>query len=70
MRQLVALLKTLFMAGCASTIFGATTRELRNLDRFIPLVLPPWMADTGIFLMAAGAILCLICFGPSHWVER
>ena len=63
MRHLVVLLKTLFMAGCAIVIFGAITRQLRNLDRFIPLVLPSWLVDTGIFLMGAGGILCFICFG-------
>jgi hypothetical protein len=50
MRQLVVLLKTLFMAGCAIVIFGAITRQLCNLDRFIALALPSWMADAGILL--------------------
>jgi protein-S-isoprenylcysteine O-methyltransferase Ste14 len=63
MRQLVVFLKTVFMAGCAIAIFGAITRQLRNLDRFIPLVLPSWMVDAGILLMGAGAILCFVCFG-------
>ena len=63
MRQLIVLLKTLFMAGWAIVIFGAVTRQLRNLDWFIPLVLPSRIVDTGIFLIGAGAILCFICFG-------
>jgi protein-S-isoprenylcysteine O-methyltransferase Ste14 len=63
MSRLVVLLKMLFMAGCAIVIFGAITRQLRNLDRFIPLVLPSWMIGAGIFLMGMGAILCFVCFG-------
>ena len=63
MRQLVAFLKTVFMAGCAIVIFGVITRQLRNLDRFIPAVLPSWMVVAGILLMGAGAILCFVCFG-------
>jgi protein-S-isoprenylcysteine O-methyltransferase Ste14 len=62
MRQLIVLLKTLFMAGCAIVIFGAITRQLRGLDRYIPVSLPSWMAVPGIVLLSAGAILALLCF--------
>ena len=63
MRQLIVLLKTLFMAACAIVIFGAITRQLRGLDQFIPVSLPSWMAVAGIVLMGAGAIVAFICFG-------
>jgi protein-S-isoprenylcysteine O-methyltransferase Ste14 len=63
MQRLVILLKTLFMAACAVTIFGFITRQLRSLDAFIPVTLPPWMAVGGIVLMVAGAVLAFVCFG-------
>jgi protein-S-isoprenylcysteine O-methyltransferase Ste14 len=63
MRQVVVVLKALFMATCAVVIFGFITRELRPLDRLIPLSLPPWLAAAGVILMAAGAILSFTCFG-------
>jgi protein-S-isoprenylcysteine O-methyltransferase Ste14 len=63
MRQLVVVLKTLFMAACAVVIFGVITRQVRGLDQFIPVTLPPWMAVGGIILMGAGAILAFTCFG-------
>jgi protein-S-isoprenylcysteine O-methyltransferase Ste14 len=63
MRQLIVLLKMLFMAACAIVIFGFITQELRHLDRFIPVNLPAWMATVGILLMGAGAVLAITCFG-------
>jgi len=62
-RQLIVLLKTLFMAACAIIVFGAITRKLRGLDHFIPVSLPSWTAVAGIVLMGAGAILAFTCFG-------
>ena len=62
MRQLIVVLKTLFMAACAIALFGVTTWQLRGLDRFIPVSLPSWMTVVGIVLMGAGAILSLTCF--------
>ena len=58
MRQLVVLLKTLFMAACAIVIFGFVTRQLRHLDHYIPVSLPSWTTVVGICLMAAGAATC------------
>jgi protein-S-isoprenylcysteine O-methyltransferase Ste14 len=63
MRQVIVLLKTLFMAVCAVVIFGAITRQLRGFDQFIPVTLPSWMAVGGIILMGTGAILAFTCFG-------
>lgn len=63
MRKLVILLKTLFMAACAVIIFGGITRQLKHLDQFIPVILPPWMAGGGILLMVIGAALAFVCFG-------
>ncbi len=63
MQKLVVVLKSLFMAGCAIGIFGTITWQLRRLDAFIPLDLPPWMAVGGILLMAAGTGLAFACFG-------
>jgi protein-S-isoprenylcysteine O-methyltransferase Ste14 len=63
MQRLVVLLKTLFMAACAVIIFGSITWQLRRLDFFIPVTLPPWMEVGGIVLMVAGAVLAFVCFG-------
>jgi len=63
MRALVALLKTLLMAACAVTLFGVITWQLRRLDSFIPVTLPPWVVVGGTVLMVAGAALALTCFG-------
>jgi len=63
MRKVVILLKSLFMASCATLIFGVITWQLRRLDSFIPVSLPPWMAVGGIILMIAGGILAFTCFG-------
>jgi len=63
MRKLVILLKTLFPAACAVIIFSVITRQIKPLDQFIPVSLPPWMAVGGILLMGAGAILAFTCFG-------
>ena len=63
MARLVALLKTLFMAGCAVAIFGAITAQLRRLDPLVPIVLPGWVRTGGLVLILAGAILAFICFG-------
>lgn len=63
MRQLIVVLKTLLMAACAVVAFGAITRQLRKLDRVIPLSLPSWVTVVGIVLMVVGALLALRCFG-------
>jgi protein-S-isoprenylcysteine O-methyltransferase Ste14 len=63
MRQLVVVLKSLFMAACAVVIFGSITWQVRRLDPLIPFTLPPWMAIGGVVLMAAGAVLAFACFG-------
>jgi protein-S-isoprenylcysteine O-methyltransferase Ste14 len=63
MRTLVVLLKALFMAVCAVTLFGVITWQIHRLDPLIPVTLPPWMASGGIVLMVAGAILGFACFG-------
>jgi protein-S-isoprenylcysteine O-methyltransferase Ste14 len=63
MWKLVVLLKTLFMAACAVTIFGAITAQLRRLDPFLPVVLPSWVTAGGLVLIVAGSILALACFG-------
>ena len=63
MQSLIVLLKTLFMAACAITIFGVITWQLQRLDPFIPVTLPPWMAVGGVVLILAGAVLALTCFG-------
>jgi len=63
MLRVVVLLKSLFMAACATVIFGAITWQLRRLDPFIPVSLPSWAAAGGIILMIAGAILSFVCFG-------
>jgi protein-S-isoprenylcysteine O-methyltransferase Ste14 len=62
MRQLMLLLKTVFMAACAIVIFGVITRQLRRLDQFIPVSLPSWMAVGGGVLLGAAAILAFACF--------
>jgi protein-S-isoprenylcysteine O-methyltransferase Ste14 len=62
MRTLVVLLKTLLMAACAVTLFGVITWQLRRLDPLIPVALPPWLAVSGVLLMAAGAVLTLASF--------
>lgn len=54
MRKVVILLKSLFMASCATLIFGVITWQLQRLDSFVPVSLPPWMAVGGIILMIAG----------------
>lgn len=63
MQKLIALLKTLFMAACASALFGVITWQLRRLDPLIPVILPPWTAVGGVVLMVAGAVLAFACFG-------
>ena len=63
MKNLVMLVKTLFAAACAVTIFGTITWLLRPLDIFIPLTLPSSMMFGGIVLMVAGAVLALVCIG-------
>ncbi len=63
MWKLVVLLKTLFMAACAVTIFGVVIRQLRRLDPFLPAALPSWMTVGGLALMVVGAILSFACFG-------
>ena len=63
MRALVVTLKSLFMAACAVLIFGVITWQLRRLDAFIPVIMPPWVAVGGIILMIAGGILAFACFG-------
>ena len=63
MKKLVVLLKSLFAAACAVTIFGTITWQLRRLDSFIPVTLPPWMVIGGIVLLVAGAALSFVCFG-------
>ncbi len=63
MQKLVVVLKSLLMAGCAAALFGTITWQLRRLDDFIPLALPPWMSVGGILLMAAGAVLAFASFG-------
>jgi protein-S-isoprenylcysteine O-methyltransferase Ste14 len=63
MWKLVVLLKTLFMAACAITIFGVVTRQLLRLDPFLPAALPSWITVGGLALMVVGAILSFACFG-------
>ncbi|MFY9550306.1 MAG: isoprenylcysteine carboxylmethyltransferase family protein [Thermoanaerobaculia bacterium] len=63
MRQLVVVLKSLFMAGCAVVIFGVITWQVRRLDPLILVTLPPWTAVGGVVLMVAGAVLAFACFG-------
>ena len=63
MRQLIVVLKTLFMAACALVVFGTITLQLRKLDHFAPMSLPSWMRFAGVVLMAAGALLGGGCFG-------
>jgi hypothetical protein len=46
----IIVLKSLLMAACAVTIFGVITWQLRRLDTFIPLDLPPWVAVGGLVL--------------------
>jgi protein-S-isoprenylcysteine O-methyltransferase Ste14 len=62
MAKLIALLKTLFMAGCAVTIFGPITAQLRRLDPFLLVVLPSWVTVVGLALIVAGSILAFACF--------
>ena len=63
MKNLVVLLKSLFAASCAVVIFGTITWQLRRLDSFIPVTLPPWMVVGSIVLLVAGAVLAFVCFG-------
>ena len=63
MRQLVIVLKSLFMAACAIVLFGIITWQVRRLDPLIAVTLPPWMAAGGVVLMVAGAVLAFACFG-------
>jgi protein-S-isoprenylcysteine O-methyltransferase Ste14 len=63
MRQLIVLLKTLFMAVCAVVIFGTITQPMLGLDQFIPVTLPAWVVVGGVILMGAGSILAFTCFG-------
>jgi protein-S-isoprenylcysteine O-methyltransferase Ste14 len=62
MRNLVIALKSLLMAACAVGILGVVTWQLRRLDPFLPLDLPPWVAVCGLALMVVGAALVLACF--------
>ncbi len=62
MRTFVVILKSLLMAGCAVTLFGVVTWQLRRLDPLVPLELPPWLAVFGVLVMAAGAALALASF--------
>ena len=63
MRQLIVLGKVLFMAACAIVIFGFLTRAVRQLDAFVPLTLPSWVALGGLVLIGAGTLLTYACFG-------
>jgi protein-S-isoprenylcysteine O-methyltransferase Ste14 len=61
-RQLMMILKTLFMAACAIVIFGPITQQLRKLDQFIPVNFPSWIARAGVVFMAAGTVTTFGCF--------
>jgi protein-S-isoprenylcysteine O-methyltransferase Ste14 len=61
-RLITLLLKILFPASVAIVVFGTITWQLRRLDAYIPLALPPWLTFVGVAVMAAGAALTFVCF--------